>query len=578
IVIIIDALDESGRTAVRRKLLTSLASLAVNLPSTVRILITTRPEPDIVQIIKMSPQLPNVSKLYMDDLPNQSTKDDIHQYIKYMLEGPLLNADSEQLAQLAERAQLSFQWASTACHHIVNHDDGNQAVLPYERLRNTLSSFGATSSLDNLYSTVMDAQFGQSDSRALEIPRLLLGVLVVVKKPISLHTMLQLLHAHLSLHYHLENPEHVVGVLLGCLSSLITGTRVSSANGPPLLPLHTSFLDFLQNPTSNPKYWIDVSKMHQILTESCFAIMQSGERKLIFNICKLPTSFLPNSSIPGLDMQIQEKIGQTLSYACHYWASHLQASKDIAPRTLDAVKSLLSTDQFLYWLEVMSLTGASPVQSLSLISAQLNNIKANPRILEYVLEALHFSTHHAIPITQSVPHIYLSAVPFIPRSSPLHALSEQFKKTMSISSGNLGKWPALRHVLRHQSAVQSMAISRYGVVGVGLSDGAVLLWDSPTGQQYKHQPIGHTGAVSTVVFSPDGALLGSGSSDKTIQLWDVYSQAAKGDPLIGHSGSVRSLAFSADGTVLASGSYDRTVWLWDTQSQPAKGDPLRGQS
>ncbi|KAF8323672.1 hypothetical protein DL93DRAFT_49 [Clavulina sp. PMI_390] len=204
----------------------------------------------------------------------------------------------------------------------------------------------------------------------LELPRLLLGVLVVAKKPLSLNALLQLLQMHFSQYGDVDDVKHAATVLLGLLSSLITGSRSSTPNAP-LLPLHTSFLDFLQNPTSNPKYFIDAYKSHRLLTESCFAVMQSGDKKLMFNICKLTTSFIPNSSIPGLPALIEKEIGEALSYACSFWTNHFSLAPDVAMSTLEAIKTLLSTIQLLYWLEVMSLTGTSPVQSLLLIPAQV---------------------------------------------------------------------------------------------------------------------------------------------------------------------------------------------------------------
>ena len=57
---------------------------------------------------------------------------------------------------------------------------------------------------------------------------------------------------------------------------------------------------------------------------------------------------------------------------------------------------------------------------------------------------------------------------------------------------------------------------------------------------------GHTGAITSLAYSPDGWTVVSGSHDGTIRIWDAQSGAAVGEPLTGHTGSVWSVAYSPD--------------------------------
>ncbi|HEU0087134.1 MAG TPA: pentapeptide repeat-containing protein, partial [Pseudonocardiaceae bacterium] len=80
---------------------------------------------------------------------------------------------------------------------------------------------------------------------------------------------------------------------------------------------------------------------------------------------------------------------------------------------------------------------------------------------------------------------------------------------------------------------------------------------------------GHTGAVLSVAYSPDGTHLLSGSDDGSVRVWD----AATGAPvhqLSGHTGRVLSVAYSPDGTHLLSGGDDGSVRVWDA----ATGAPV----
>jgi len=76
---------------------------------------------------------------------------------------------------------------------------------------------------------------------------------------------------------------------------------------------------------------------------------------------------------------------------------------------------------------------------------------------------------------------------------------------------------------------------------------------------------GHSKAVFSVAYSPDGQRLVSGSFDGTAKIWDL----ASGRELVtlkGHSAEIRSVAYSPDGRRIVTGSYDHTARVWDAGS------------
>ncbi|XP_024988898.1 notchless protein homolog [Cynara cardunculus var. scolymus] len=88
---------------------------------------------------------------------------------------------------------------------------------------------------------------------------------------------------------------------------------------------------------------------------------------------------------------------------------------------------------------------------------------------------------------------------------------------------------------------------------------------------------GHTEAVLSVVFSPDGQQLASGSGDTTVRLWDLNTQT----PLFtctGHKNWVLCVAWSPDGKHLVSGSKSGELQCWDPRTGKPSGNPLTVRS
>jgi WD40 repeat protein len=132
----------------------------------------------------------------------------------------------------------------------------------------------------------------------------------------------------------------------------------------------------------------------------------------------------------------------------------------------------------------------------------------------------------------------------------------------------------------HTSAVHSVCFSPDGRRLASASDDmTVKVWDAVTGDEIRTLK-GHTSAVHSVCFSPDGRRLAAGQPGKVdeqgrlvpgeVKVWDVAT-GRQLRTLKGHTSFVYCVCFGPDGRRLASASMDQTVKVWDAVT----GDEIR---
>ncbi|KAL8618877.1 hypothetical protein ACOMHN_000884 [Nucella lapillus] len=99
------------------------------------------------------------------------------------------------------------------------------------------------------------------------------------------------------------------------------------------------------------------------------------------------------------------------------------------------------------------------------------------------------------------------------------------------------------------------------ILGVGMSDGAVQLWDVNRGKLVRTMS-GHSARVGSLDWNSH--ILTSGSRSGSIHHHDVRVASHQVATLTHHSQEVCGLKWSPDGAYLASGGNDNTVHIWDT--------------
>jgi hypothetical protein len=201
--------------------------------------------------------------------------------------------------------------------------------------------------MGELYSRILAISFPDPTPEVVQAFHSIVGAIILAKVPLSHSSLASLL-----------------GINASMMDFICQGLRSVLHTDDVLRFSHQSSVDFLVDPRRCPlPFQVSLELQNRELVQACLSVMK---HELRFNICNIPSSYYQNIGVAGLSEQIERYISPQLSYSCCFLADHLLE----VPYEHDLVEGLWNfmDEQFLYWLEVLSLKGCVSIASKMLSS------------------------------------------------------------------------------------------------------------------------------------------------------------------------------------------------------------------
>ena len=354
-VIVIDALDECKDEEPASAILSVLGRFVSEMPK-VKFFLTGRPEPRIREGFRLPLLAAATNVFVLHDVDPSFVNNDIRLFFKQSFlelarRRPGLDnwPVEEQLDLLCERAARLFVYAAATIKFLDhrNNDPKGQLdlLLRSPACGNLVGDIKlkAGTSLDSLYTSILEGAFGSDHPRDDPKVRSILGAVILATNPLSPSTIGSLFGFNVTDVFLRLSSVHSLLILPGDINC-------------PVRPFHKSFPDFITDPSRciNQRFQISPPDCHLEILLGCLELMNQILEK---NMCNLPEA-VENSEVDDLEERREQYISHALQYACKSWHRHLIYQYTAhTPRITSALHHFLEK-KFLCWLEVLSVLDA----------------------------------------------------------------------------------------------------------------------------------------------------------------------------------------------------------------------------
>jgi hypothetical protein len=223
--------------------------------------------------------------------------------------------------------------------HLPKHRLDEILKLPESSAPEGKTRLNSRTTLDSLYTSILQAAFGEGDPDVDSKARIIVGTVITLVNPLSPAAVAELIDL---------DPEEVI-LYLKSIQSLI----VIEDSDQPVKPFHKSFLDFIIDPSHcHSRFYVSPELLHSELVKNCLRLMNGGLEQ---NLLLLP-EYVLNSEVKDLQTRIDRRIGAALQYACRSWHNHLAKTTGEIAGVVSSLRVFLET-RFFAWLEVLSVLG-----------------------------------------------------------------------------------------------------------------------------------------------------------------------------------------------------------------------------